>query len=122
MASKGFIFDLDGVIVDTARYHYLSWKKLANTLGFNIDETQNEKLKGVSRIKSLQIILEWGNITYTKNDFERYITSKNNDYRSYIAKMTAKDILPGVSGILDYLLSKKQPVAIGLQAKMPGSF
>lgn len=120
MKKKGFIFDLDGVIVDTAEYHYRAWKKLANTLGFDISEARNEQLKGVSRIRSLQQILEWGNIRYTEAEFQRYLNSKNEDYLSYIAKMTANDILPGVSEIIDHLLSKKQPVAVGSASKNAG--
>ena len=57
MGKRGFIFDLDGVIVDTAKYHYLAWKNLANELGFDFTEEQNEQLKGVSRVKSLEILL-----------------------------------------------------------------
>ena len=62
MKEKAFIFDLDGVIVDTAKYHYLAWKNLANSLGFDFTEEQNELLKGVSRVKSLEILLEIGNV------------------------------------------------------------
>ena len=62
MNTKGFIFDLDGVIVDTAKYHYFAWKKLAESIGISFTEEDNEHLKGVSRIKSLEKILEWGNI------------------------------------------------------------
>ncbi|MCB0375069.1 MAG: beta-phosphoglucomutase [Sinomicrobium sp.] len=120
MRTKGFIFDLDGVIVDTARYHYLAWKKLANTLGFDIDEAQNEKLKGVSRVKSLRIILEWGNMTLTEAEFQRCLALKNEDYLSYISTMTPADVLPGVSRIINYVLSKNQPIALGSASKNAG--
>ena len=66
MSNKAFIFDLDGVIVDTAKYHYLAWRNLANSLGFDFTEEQNEHLKGVSRVKSLEILLEIGNINIGK--------------------------------------------------------
>lgn len=115
--TKGFIFDLDGVIVDTARYHYKAWKKLANTLGFDIDETQNEKLKGVSRVKSLQMLLEWGNIKYSEEAFQEYLEAKNTDYLGYIMNMTAKDILPGVPEIIRYIAGKNQPIALGSASK-----
>jgi len=65
MKRKGFIFDLDGVIVDTAKYHYLAWRNLANSLGFEFTEVQNERFKGVSRVRSLDILLEIGNYTAT---------------------------------------------------------
>ena len=117
MNSKGFIFDLDGVIVDTARYHYLSWKKLARTLGFDITEKQNEQLKGISRKKSLQIVLDWGNIAYSDEEFTKLIKAKNNDYLAYIADMTSEEILPGVSALLDYLIAKNQPIALGSASK-----
>jgi len=61
---KACIFDLDGVIVDTAKYHYLAWKRLANELGFDFTESQNERLKGVSRMTSLEILLEIGGLTF----------------------------------------------------------
>jgi beta-phosphoglucomutase len=62
---KACIFDLDGVIVDTAIYHYQAWKRLANELGFDLTEEDNEKLKGVSRVRSLELILQWGGVTKT---------------------------------------------------------
>ena len=93
MMIKGFIFDLDGVIVDTAKYHYLSWKQLANELGFDITLAQNEQLKGVSRVRSLEIILGWGNKTLSEEAFETYMAEKNDNYLSHIAKMDATEIL-----------------------------
>ena len=67
---KACIFDLDGVIVDTAVYHYQAWKRLANELGFDFTEEDNEKLKGVSRVRSLELILQWGGITKTEAEKE----------------------------------------------------
>jgi beta-phosphoglucomutase len=116
-SSKGFIFDLDGVIVDTARFHFLAWQKLANDLGFDITEDQNERLKGVSRVRSLEKILEWGNVTLTQDEFMEQMALKNDNYLSYISTMDSGDILPGVSKIIDYLLEKNIPIALGSASK-----
>lgn len=117
MSKKGFIFDLDGVIVDTAKYHYLAWKKLANSIGIDFTEVQNEKLKGVSRIKSLEKILSWANKTISKDQFMELMARKNNDYLSYIDKMDENEILPNVTNILNYLIEHKQPIALGSASK-----
>ncbi|MEO5788095.1 HAD hydrolase-like protein, partial [Gelidibacter sp.] len=69
MSKKAFIFDLDGVIVDTAKYHFLAWRKLANSMGFDFTHEQNEQLKGVSRVKSLEKILAWGNKSVSEDEF-----------------------------------------------------
>lgn len=115
--SKGIIFDLDGVIVDTAKFHYLAWRQLANDLGFDITEEQNEQLKGVSRVHSLEKILGWGNVSLTQDQFMEQMAIKNDNYLFYISTMTAKDILPGVSKIMDYLIENKVPVALGSASK-----
>ncbi|MCF6346825.1 MAG: beta-phosphoglucomutase [Flavobacteriaceae bacterium] len=117
MNKKAFIFDLDGVIVDTAKYHYLAWKKLANSIGVDFTEIQNEQLKGVSRVKSLEKILSWSNKTISEDQFMELMTKKNDDYLSYIAKMDESEILPDVTNILDYLIEKKQPIALGSASK-----
>ncbi|QHI37788.1 Beta-phosphoglucomutase [Kordia antarctica] len=117
MNTKGFIFDLDGVIVDTAKYHYLSWKQLANELGFDITLTQNEQLKGVSRVRSLEIILGWGNKTLSEEAFEKYMAEKNENYLSHIAQMDEGEILPDVPKILNYLQEKQQGIALGSASK-----
>ena len=88
MNNKGFIFDLDGVIVDTAHFHFKAWKKTADELGFNLTEELNEKLKGVSRIASLQKILEWANVTISQEQFDKMTYEKNEDYLEYVRKMT----------------------------------
>jgi beta-phosphoglucomutase len=100
--TKGVIFDLDGVIVDTAKFHYLAWRKLANDMGFDITESQNEQLKGVSRVRSLEKILGWGNVSLNEDQFMEQMAVKNDNYLSYISTMTAKDILPGVKKVLDF--------------------
>ena len=117
MVKKAFIFDLDGVIVDTAKYHFLAWQKLAKTLGIDFTEHQNEQLKGVSRIKSLEKILAWGNKTVSDEDFENLMAQKNTDYLGYIAKMNADEILPKISETLDYLKNSGQAVALGSASK-----
>jgi len=117
MNKKGFIFDLDGVIVDTAKYHYLSWKQLANELGFDITLEQNEKLKGVSRVRSLEIILNWGNTTLSEDAFMKYMAEKNDNYLSHIAQMDEEEILPDVPKILNYLQETQQGIALGSASK-----
>jgi beta-phosphoglucomutase len=92
---KACIFDLDGVIVDTAVYHYKAWKRLANQLGFDLTEADNEKLKGVSRTRSLELILQWGGITKTAAEQKVLADEKNSWYVEMINKMTPAEILPG---------------------------
>jgi len=116
-SKRGFIFDLDGVIVDTAKYHFLAWKKLANSIGIDFTEHQNEQLKGVSRIESLKKILKWGDITLSEADFNRLMADKNTNYLSYIATMDESEILPGVIKALQFLIDKKQPIALGSASK-----
>ena len=117
MNKKGFIFDLDGVIVDTAKYHFLAWKKLANDLGIDFTEEENEQLKGVSRVKSLEKILAWGNKTLSEQDFNAQMAKKNEDYLSHIAKMDESEILPDVPKVLNYLIENKQPISLGSASK-----
>lgn len=114
---KGIIFDLDGVIVDTAKFHYLAWRKLANDLGFDISIEQNEQLKGVSRVHSLRHILGWGKITVSEEEFERLMSSKNEDYLARIAHMNEEDLLPGVKKVLDFLTENEIPFALGSASK-----
>ena len=114
---KGFIFDLDGVIVDTAKFHYLAWRKLANNFGFDITDDQNEQLKGISRLRSLEIILKWGKVNLSQDEFMEQMALKNDNYLSYIASMTKKDLLPGVSNLIDYLSENNIPFALGSASK-----
>ena len=104
MSKKGFIFDLDGVIVDTAHFHFLAWKKTADELGFELTEALNEQLKGVSRIDSLQKILDWAGVSISQETFDRMTAEKNIDYLSYVNQMDQDDILPGVE---DFLMKVK---------------
>ncbi len=111
------IFDLDGVIVDTARYHFMAWKRLTNQLGILFTEEDNERLKGVSRMASLEIILEIGNIRLDENRKLEYATLKNNWYLEYIKKMTPDEILPGCLPFIKELRSANFRVAIGSASK-----
>jgi len=114
---KLFIFDLDGVIVDTAKYHYLAWKKLANELGFEFTKEQNELFKGVSRKRCLEILLDIGDVEATQEQFDRWMVEKNEDYLKYIEDMDASEILPDVIKVLDYLKDKKILLALGSASK-----
>ena len=117
MNKKAFIFDLDGVIVDTAKYHFLAWKKLANSIGVDFTEEQNEQLKGVSRVRSLEKILAWGNIELSEEKFMELMAKKNNDYLTYVNQMDESEILPGVTKILAYLAENQQAIALGSASK-----
>lgn len=117
MKKTGFIFDLDGVIVDTAKYHYLAWKNLADELGIQFTEDDNEKFKGVSRKRCLEILLEMGNISVSKEQFDLWLQEKNEDYLKYISKMDKSEILPDVPKVLEYLKEKGIPMALGSASK-----
>ncbi|WP_411767313.1 beta-phosphoglucomutase [Winogradskyella sp. A3E31] len=117
MSKTAFIFDLDGVIVDTAKYHFLAWQRLAKRLDIEFTEEENEQLKGVSRVRSLQKILEWGNKTISETEFNDLMASKNEEYLSYIDDMDQSELLPDVLKTLKDLKSKKQPIALGSASK-----
>jgi beta-phosphoglucomutase len=114
---KAFIFDLDGVIVDTARYHFLAWQKIAAELGVEFTPEHNEELKGVSRVRSLDIILKLGNIQVSDENKNKWLTQKNEDYLAYIEHMDESEILPGVVNILEFIKEKKQLIALGSASK-----
>jgi beta-phosphoglucomutase len=117
MNTKAFIFDLDGVIVDTAKYHYLAWQKIAAELNIEFTHEHNELLKGVSRVRSLDIILELGKVTASQEDKDLWLVQKNEDYLSYLVDMDASEILPGVFEILKFLKENNQPIALGSASK-----
>lgn len=102
---KAVIFDLDGVITDSAKYHYIAWKVLAQELGIPFDEEYNEKLKGVSRLESLELILENGNACgrYTPEEKVALAEKKNELYQTLIRQITPADILPGIPEFLQEL-------------------
>ncbi|WP_452229675.1 beta-phosphoglucomutase [Lacinutrix sp. MEBiC02404] len=117
MSKKGFIFDLDGVIVDTAKYHFLAWKKLANQLGFEFTKEQNELFKGVSRKRCLEILLDIGKKEATQEQFDTWMIEKNVDYLQYIENMDASEILPDVPRVLAFLKENNIPIALGSASK-----
>lgn len=117
MDIKACIFDLDGVIVDTAKYHYLAWKRLANEIGFDFTEEDNERLKGVSRMRSLDILLEIGGKQLTEEKKIELATKKNEWYVEYILTLKPEEILPGVKDFLKELRSKNIKIALGSASK-----
>ncbi|MBP6585580.1 MAG: beta-phosphoglucomutase [Flavobacterium sp.] len=117
MNQKCFIFDLDGVIVDTAKYHFLAWQKLAQQLGIDFTPEHNEQLKGVSRVRSLDIILSLGNFEATQEDKNKWLVQKNEDYLSYLVNMDESEILPGVIPVLAFLKEKNQKIVLGSASK-----
>ena len=114
---QGVIFDLDGVLTDTAEYHYQAWKRLADRLGIHFDREINERLKGVSRMDSLQIILDLDNRKCTPEEMERLATDKNQDYVSLIQGITPADLLPGAKNLLDSLQSQGYKLALASVSK-----
>jgi len=117
MNKKAFIFDLDGVIVDTAKYHFLAWQKIAAVLGIEFTPEHNEQLKGVSRVRSLDIILGLGKIEASQEDKNKWLIQKNEDYLSYLVNMDSSELLPGVLQVLQFLKEKNQAVALGSASK-----
>ena len=112
-----FIFDLDGVIVDTAKYHFLAWRNLAIQLGFEFTEAHNELLKGVSRLKSLEILLNLGKVELSEEEKQKYLLQKNTEYLGYVNKMTSEEILPGINNLLNYLDDNNIKYALGSASK-----
>lgn len=117
MTKKAFIFDLDGVIVDTAKYHYLAWKKIATELGIEFTHEHNELLKGVSRVRSLDIILGLGDVEASQEQKDQWLIQKNEEYLSYLVDMDQSEILPGVMSVLEFLKANQQPIALGSASK-----
>jgi beta-phosphoglucomutase len=109
---KGCIFDLDGVIVDTAHYHFLAWKRLANELGYDLTEEENERLKGVSRMQSLQIVLDLAGVTLNEAQKKILADKKNSWFVEYVERMTPGEIFPGVLNLIREL--KAEGIRIGL--------
>lgn len=109
---RGCIFDLDGVIVDTARYHYLAWKRLAAELGYNLTEAENEQLKGVSRMRSLDIILRLAGITLNQKHREILADKKNVWFNDYVQQMMPGEIFPGVKALIRTL--RRNGIKVGL--------
>ncbi|WP_209871734.1 beta-phosphoglucomutase [Paenibacillus silagei] len=114
---KGAIFDLDGVIVDTAKYHYLAWRSLAGELGFPFTEQDNERLKGVSRMRSLDILLEIGGLEYSEAEKLAMAEKKNHLYVEYISGLDESELLPGVRAYLNALRARGVAIALGSASK-----
>lgn len=117
---KAALFDLDGVIVDTAKYHYVAWREMANGLGFDITPEQNERLKGVSRMESLDIILDIGGVTVSEEERTRLGASKNARYVELISRMDSSEILRGAREYLELLRGQGVKIALGLASKNAG--
>ena len=111
------IFDLDGVIVDTATYHYKAWKRLANLLGFDFTHEQNEQLKGISRMDSLDLVLGWGNTQKSDSEKLQLAQQKNAWYLEFIGQMKADEILPGVRQFIEELKAAGIRIALGSASK-----
>lgn len=114
---KACLFDLDGVVVDTAQFHYAAWKQLANQLGFDLSHQQNEQLKGVSRMESLDIILKIGNVQLDDETKKRLATEKNEHYLALCQQMTPDDVLPGVRAFMDQLDAASIKIGLGSASK-----
>lgn len=117
MNKKAFIFDLDGVIVDTAKFHFLAWKKLADSLNINFTHEINEQLKGVSRVRSLEIILSQGNLQASQEDKNNWLVQKNDDYLAFVHQMNKSEILPRVEEVLQFLKTNNQYIVLGSASK-----
>lgn len=114
---QGLLFDLDGVIVDTAKFHFLAWRKMANTLGFDFSEEQNEQLKGISRKESIARILDWGNVVLPPEKVEEFMTLKNQWYLEFIATLTPKDVMPGADTFIEKSKKLGYKIALGSASK-----
>jgi len=115
--TKACIFDLDGVIVDTAHYHFLAWKRLAAELGIELTEAHNEKLKGVSRMRSLEIILDLGKIKVSEHEKELLANKKNSWFVDYVERMAPEEIFPGVKNLLLDLKARGFKIALASSSK-----
>lgn len=116
---KGFVFDLDGVITDTAKFHYIAWKNLAAKIGITIDPVFNEQLKGISRMDSLDRILVHGGKEneYTQEQKEKMAAKKNDEYVHLLQDLTEADLLPGVATFLNEAKAKGVPCSIASASK-----
>jgi len=114
---KAVIFDLDGVIIDTAHYHYIAWKRLAGEFGINLTLAHNELLKGVSRMRSLEIILSLGNIKVPRDQQEQLAQKKNSWFVEYIEAIRPDEIFPGVIELIKNLRKKNIKVGLASSSK-----
>lgn len=119
MSVRAILFDLDGVIVDTAKYHYLAWKRLADELGFVFTEKDNERLKGISRMRSLEILLEVGGLSgkFSAEEMQKMAERKNQWYVDYISRMDESEILKGTMECLKGFRTMGIKTALGSASK-----
>jgi beta-phosphoglucomutase len=117
MEIKAVIFDLDGVIVSTDEYHYQAWKNISNKENIPFDKTINNRLRGVSRAESLEIILEKSSKKYKQDEKEVLLEEKNNVYKELLKNLSSSDILPGVNEVINYLKYNNIKIAIGSSSK-----
>ena len=114
---KSAIFDLDGVIVDTAKFHYFAWEQIAQKLNYKLTITQNEKLKGISRNDSLNLLLKWSGKNISNKKFDNLLVYKNNLYLDGVKNLTKEDSLPGIYKTLNYLKNEGVKIALGSASK-----
>jgi len=114
---KACIFDLDGVIVDTAKYHFKAWREMASAIGIDFTEIDNEELKGVGRMESLDFILSLGNVEKPMHEKQKLAYAKNQQYKSLISNISKDEILPGVLKFLDLLKQNNIKIALGSSSK-----
>lgn len=114
---KGFLFDLDGVIVDTAVFHFQAWRRLAQKLGDDFTEEQNEQLKGVSRVDSLKKIIEWTGATVSDEEFQTLMVEKNEWYLELVEGLGPQDALPGALNFLQTAYDQGIKIALGSASK-----
>ena len=117
MSYKACLFDLDGVLVDTAIYHFQAWKMLGENFNYQLSEEQNEQLKGVSRVESLNRILNWASYTATEEQKEIWLKEKNDTYLQLIMNMNPSEILPGVVDFLSQIKADGYKIALGSASK-----
>jgi beta-phosphoglucomutase len=114
---RAALFDLDGVIVDTAKYHYVAWRELANRLGFDLSEAQNERLKGVSRSESLELILQMGGVHLDEAEKQRLGALKNQRYVELVQTLGPEEIMAGAGEYLERLRARGVKIALGSASK-----
>lgn len=117
MSYKACLFDLDGVLVDTAIYHFKAWKKLGENFNYKLTEEQNEQLKGVSRVESLNRILDWASYSASDEQKEAWLKEKNDNYLHLISNMNPSEILPGVVDFLGQIKVEGFKIALGSASK-----
>lgn len=110
--NRAFIFDLDGVIIETSEYHYLAWKTVCKKIGYNLTRKKNEELKGVNRKKCLDMIMEWGNIRLSEKEIESLLETKNNIYKDFIKDLNENDVCEGVLHFINDAIKNNIKIAL----------